>query len=59
MCKDSMIQKNKNTFNSFTGANNEESLADEALSHARELFDFADNYPGYYTDVIPADDYYA
>ena len=34
-------------------------LADDALSHARELFDFANNYRGIYTDAIPeAADFY-
>ena len=28
-------------------------LADEALSHARELFDFANNFRGFYSDSIP------
>ena len=34
-------------------------LADEALGHARELFDFANNHRGIYTDAIPeAEDFY-
>ena len=32
---------------------NDTALADEALSHARVLFDFANNYRGDYTDSIP------
>ena len=28
-------------------------LADDALSHARELFDFANKFRGIYTDAIP------
>ena len=31
----------------------ETAMADEALSHARELFDFANNYRGKYSDSIP------
>ena len=33
-------------------------LADEALSHARELFDFANNCKDVYTNQIPAADFY-
>jgi endoglucanase len=37
----------------------ETDLANEALSHARQLFDFADNYRGTYNDVIPdIEDFY-
>ena len=32
---------------------NDTVLADGAVSHARELFDFANNYRGSYTDSIP------
>ena len=32
--------------------------ADEALSHARELFDFADNYRGRYIEQMPTDEFY-
>ena len=32
---------------------NDTDLADNALHHARELFDFANNYRGIYTDSIP------
>jgi hypothetical protein len=34
------------------------SLADECLSHARDLFEFADTYRGKYTDTIPAGAFY-
>ena len=34
-------------------------LADDALNHARELFDLANNHRGIYTDAIPeAADFY-
>ena len=37
----------------------DEALADEALSHARELFDFANNNRDVYTNAIPqASDFY-
>jgi len=36
----------------------DEALADEALSHARELFDFANNCRDVYTNQIPAADFY-
>ena len=32
---------------------NDVELADEALRHAEELFNFANNYRGTYTDSIP------
>ena len=34
------------------------SLADECLSHARDLFEFADTYRGIYTDSWPPGGYY-
>jgi endoglucanase len=36
----------------------ETAKADEALSHARELFDFANNYRGKYSDAMPVEDFY-
>jgi len=36
----------------------EGALANEALQHARELFEFADIYRGNYTDSMPSDGYY-
>ena len=36
----------------------ENSMADECISHARDLFEFADTYRGKYTDTIPAGSYY-
>merc|ERR1711935_1013979 len=33
-------------------------LADEALSHAQEIFDFANSYRGTYTGSVPAGDFY-
>ncbi len=33
-------------------------LADEALAHARTLFDFADTYRGIYTNSVPAGGFY-
>ena len=38
---------------------NDTALADQALTHARELFEFANNFRGVYTDSIPeAADFY-
>lgn len=36
----------------------ENDLAATSLSHARELFEFADVYRGTYTDAMPSDSYY-
>jgi endoglucanase len=37
----------------------ETAMADNALQHARELYDLADLHRGIYTDHIPAADFYA
>ena len=36
----------------------EDGLAEEAMEHARELFDFANEHRGTYVDAIPAEGFY-
>ena len=36
----------------------DDALADEALNHSRQLFDFANNYRGIYNDSIPEAKFY-
>ena len=42
----------------YRDAGFDEAYAEECLSHAKKLFEFADTYRGPYTDAIPAGDFY-